>query len=139
MKRSNSTMTRRFEGLSIFAGNGDNPETSFDLMALAQEEIGELKLAFYHKAVVFEYNGETITGRFVTAIEGEYPGTLMIVARIASSRLCSGPCFVHLRGERVGGIVVTGSERLVGITVKVRVEKYAGVISFRETVAAIAA
>ena len=139
MNRSSSAITRQFEGLSIFAGDGDDPETSFDLMARAQEEIADIKLAFRHEAVAFVYDGETIRGRVVTAIEGDYPGTFMIVLRVASSRICTGACFVHLHGRRVGGIVVTGNGGLVGITVKARVGKETDVIPFADATAAAAA
>ena len=139
MNRSGSAITRRFEGLSIFAGDREDAEACFDMLARVQEEIADIKLACHHKAVVFAYDGEAIRGRFVTALEGDYPGTFMIVLRVASSRICAGPCFLYLHGERVGGIVVTGDGGLVGITLKARVGKRADVIPFADAVAVAAA
>jgi len=139
MKRSSSAVTRRFEGLSIFAGDREDAEMYFDLMERAQEEIADIKLALHHKAVVFAYDGETIRGKFLTALEGDYPGTYMIVLRVASSRICTGTCFLSLHGQRIGGIAVTGNDGLVGITMKAGVSRQADIIPFADSVAVAAA
>jgi hypothetical protein len=139
MKRSSSAITRQFEGLSIFAADQEDPETYFDLIERAQEEIEDVKLALHHKAVGFAYDGGTVRGKFVTALEGDYPGTFMIVLRVPSSRICAGPCFLSLHGERVGGIVVTGNDGLVGITMKAGLGRRVDVIPFADSVTVAAA
>jgi len=42
----------------------------------------------------------------------------MVVLKIASSRICSGPCFLRLGCTRVGGIVVTGRDGIIGIAAR---------------------
>jgi hypothetical protein len=139
MKRSSSAITRQFEGLSIFAVDREDPERYFDLIKQAREEIAEVKLALHHKVVEFAYDGETIRGKFVTALEGDYPGTFMIVLRVPSSRVCAGPCHLSAHGERVGGIIVTGNGGLVGITLKAGVGRRADIIPFADVLTTAAA
>ena len=124
MKQSRMTLPSRFNGLSIFAG--EDLETCDSLAQRAQNQIEEIKRAYHNKHLSFDYGGEVVRGKFVTALEGDFPGTYMVVLKIASSRICSGPCFMHLQGRRVAGIVVTGNHGLVGITAKAMPENKAG-------------
>ena len=135
MKNARQPLLSWWERLSIFAGSLDNPDTYEYLVERAQRQIEYLKLAYHQKNIFFDYRGETIRGKFVAAIEGDYPGTYMIVLKIASSRVCTGPCFVHLRGDYVGGIVVTGEDGIVGITIKVITRRRAKFIPLPTTLA----
>jgi hypothetical protein len=123
MKSSRAALLSWFDQLSIFAGSFDSPTTYDYRLRRAREEIEQLKRTYRNKSLSFDYHHETIRGRFVTAIEGDFGGTYMIVLKIVSSRICSGPCFVHLHGGLVGGIVVTGEGGLVGITAKAVLQK----------------
>jgi hypothetical protein len=116
MKRSHTMLPNRLSKLSVFAG--ETPESCDDLVQRAQERIKQVKETCQNGHLSFEYDGELVRGEFVDAVQGDFPGTFMIVLRIPSSRLCSGPCFARLEDERIGGIVVTGKGGLVGITVK---------------------
>jgi hypothetical protein len=116
MKGSIGKLSHRLDGLTVFAG--DEPESYDELVQRAQERIRELKDTCQDNYLSFEYNDEWVRGRFVDAVEGNFPGTFMIVLRIPSSRICSGPCFVNLPDEVISGIVVTGKNGLVGITTK---------------------
>jgi hypothetical protein len=116
MKHSRTMLPNRLNKLSVFAG--DAPESYDELVQRAQERIKQLKESCRNEHLCFEYDGEKIRGEFVDAVAGDFPGTFMIVLRIPSSRVCSGPCFAWLDDERIGGIVVTGKGGLVGITVK---------------------
>lgn len=117
MKRSRKTLNWS-DRVSIFATRFDSPRTYQYRIQRAQEQIDELKLAYRNRTVSFVHHGETIRGKFVNAVHGDYPGTYMMVLRISSSRVCNGPCYVRLPGGRVGGIVVTGAGGLVGITAR---------------------
>jgi hypothetical protein len=101
--------------LSMFTSRFDDPETCAYRLELARKQIEELKHRYCHKSLLFDYQGETIRGEFVTAIEGDFPGTYMVVLKIASSRICSGPCFLRIAGTRIGGLVVTGYDGIIGI------------------------
>ena len=116
MKRSRTTVPSRFNGLSIFAG--ERLQTCDELIQRTQEMIQGIKHTYHNKSLTFDYDNEEVRGKFVDAVEGDFPGTYMIVLKLASSRVCSGPCFVHLGDERIGAIVVTGKHGLVGITAK---------------------
>ena len=116
MKCSRTKSRKRSNGLTIFAG--EKPESYDDLRHCAEEKIRHLKESRREEHLAFEYNGELVRGRFIDAVEGDFPGTFMIVLRIASSRHCYGPCVVRLRDERVNGIVVTRKAGMVGITAK---------------------
>ena len=116
MKRSHSKLPKRLKGLAIFAG--EKPESYDDLLYRAHEKIRHLKESYRDQPVSFEYDGEMVRGKFVDAVEGDFPGTFMIVLRIASSRHCHGPCALRLADERIHGIVVTGKGGMVGITAK---------------------
>src|SRR3989442_1548091 len=98
MKRLPTALLNWFDRLSIFGGPPDSPETHEYRMQRAREEIEEIKRAYRNKSLAFNYHHETVRGKVVTAVEGDLPGTYMIVLRIASSRICSGPCFVLLHG-----------------------------------------
>jgi len=114
MKRSRKN---RFNGLSVFAG--DRPESYDALLERAEQKIDHIKEAYGGGGhISFEYDGEVIRGAFVDVVPGEFPGTFMIVLRIPSSRLCTGPCFLRLLDEHLGGIAVTANSGLVGITAK---------------------
>jgi hypothetical protein len=104
--------------LSVFASRFDDHETRGYRLERAREQIEGLKRRYRHRSLSFDYQTETIRGRFVTAIEGDFPGTYMVILKIASSRVCSGPCYLRLAGTRVGGIVVTGRDGIVGITAR---------------------
>jgi hypothetical protein len=125
MKRSLKARSSHPNGLRIFAGPDDKLEGFDQVVERAHEEIEEIKQAYRNKTLSFDYNDEIVAGEFVTAIEGDFPGTYMIVLRVPSSRVFSGPCFVHLHGERIGGIVVTAKNGLVGITAKAIPQKRA--------------
>ena len=116
MKRSRRKLPSRLKGLSVFAGG--MPESYDALVQRAHERIDQLKESYRNGRLSFEYNGELIRGEFLDAVEGDFPGTFMIILRLRSSRICSGPCFVRLQDERIGGIVVTTKGGLVGITSK---------------------
>ena len=116
MKCSRTKSRKRLKGLTIFAG--EKPESYDDLKHRAEEKIRHLKESCREEHLVFEYNGELVRGRFIDAVEGDFPGTFMTVLRLASSRICHGPCVVRLEGERINGIVVTGKGGMVGITAK---------------------
>jgi hypothetical protein len=116
MKHSCRKLRNRLNGLTVFTG--DEPESYDELMQRAQEKIQELKRTYQDRYLSFEYYDELVRGRFVDAVEGDFPGTFMIVLRIPSSRICSGPCFVHLQDGFASGIVVTGKGGLVGITAR---------------------
>jgi hypothetical protein len=116
MKRSRSRMPRRLETLNVFAG--ESLEAYDTLIERAQKRIHEINDTYHGQTISFEYRDEVVTGKFITAIEGEFPGTYMIVLQIPSSRVCNGPCFVHMVDERFGAIVVTGKGGIVGITAK---------------------
>ena len=118
MKHPQTALLTWFDRLTIFAGPVDSPSTYNYRMQRAREEIENLKQSYHGKSLSFEYCHETIRGTFETAIECDFPGTYMVVLKIASSRICSGPCFVGIHGKRVGGIVVTGEDGLIGITAK---------------------
>lgn len=87
-------------------------------MERAREQIQEFKCVYRDRSLSFDYRRETIRGKFVSAIEGDIPGTYMVILKIPSSRICSGPCYLRVGGRRVGGIVVTGSEGIVGIAAR---------------------
>ncbi len=103
--------------LSMFASRFDDPETCAYRLEQAREQIEEIKRRYSHKGLSFDFHNETIRGEFVTAIEGDFPGTYMVVLRIPSSRICNGPCFLRLGGTRVKGIAMTGRDGIIGIAV----------------------
>ena len=115
-KRSQSRMPSRSNGLNVFAG--DTLEAHDALIERAHERIHEVKDTYHGQTVSFEYRDEIVTAKFVDAVEGDYPGTYMIVLRLPSSRVCNGPCFVHMNDERFGAVVVSDGSGLVGITAK---------------------
>jgi hypothetical protein len=116
MKGSRTKLPNRLNGLTIFAG--EKPESYDTLVQRAHDRVKRLKESCQDKHLSFEYHGELVRAKFVDAVEGDFPGTFMIVLRIASSRTCYGPCFVRLEDERITGIVVTSKSGLVGITAK---------------------
>ena len=118
MRRSRNMLLSWSDRLSIFASRFDDPETCEYRLEQAREHIEALKHNYCHKSLSFDYQSETIRAQFVTAIEGDFPGTYMVVLKIASSRVCSGPCYLRVGGTRVGGIVVTGRDGMVGITAR---------------------
>jgi hypothetical protein len=101
--------------LSLFASRFDDPETHAYRLKQAREQIEHIKDRYQHKGLCFDYLSETIRGGFVTAIEGDFPGTYMVVLKISSSRVCNGPCFLRLGGTRVKGIAITGCDGIIGI------------------------
>jgi hypothetical protein len=105
--------------LSMFVARFDDPETCAYQITRAREQIQELKRKYGNKSLSFDYQTETIRGEFMTAIEGDFPGGYMVVLRIASSRICSGPCFLRIAGTRIGGIAVSGRDGIVGIAAMV--------------------
>jgi hypothetical protein len=105
--------------LSMFASLFADPETIAYRLERAQERIEELKRRYGHKHLSFDYQHETICGEFVTAVEADVPGTYVVVLKIASSRICSGPCFLRVAGTRIGGIIETGYDGIVGIVTAV--------------------
>ena len=118
MKRRHQALLSWSDRLSIFASRFDSVATCAYRIERAREEIEELKQLYTHRSMAFIYRGETIRGEFLGAIEGDFPGTYMVVLKIASSRICSGPCFLRIAREHVGGIAVTGSDGVVGITAR---------------------
>jgi hypothetical protein len=116
MKRSRSPLPRRLNGLGVFAG--ETLEAYDTLIDRARERIHEVNDTYHGQTISFEYRNEIITGKFIAAIEGEYPGTYMIVLQVPSSRVCNGPCFVHMNDERFSAIVVADNHGRVGITAK---------------------
>ena len=121
MKRSRTKLPNRLKGLTIFAG--EKPESYDDLTQRAQNRIKQFKESYRDKHLSLEYDGEPVRGKFVNAVEGDFPGTFMIVLRITSSRMCYGPCSVRLEDERINGIVVTGKSGLVGVTAKALLQR----------------
>ncbi|HTS19952.1 MAG TPA: hypothetical protein VMP11_20420 [Verrucomicrobiae bacterium] len=111
----------RSKSLAVFAGDMIEPYDT--LIRRAQERIHEIKDTYQGQTMSFEYLDEVVTGRFIDAVEGDYPGTYMIVLRVPSSRLFIGPCFVHMNDERFGGIIVSDDQGLAGITVKALPER----------------
>ena len=120
-KRLRSRVASRSDGLNVFAG--DTLEAYDTLIERAHERIHEIKNTYRGQTISFEYRDELVTGKFIDAVEGNYPGTFMIVLRIPSSRVCNGPCFVHMNEERLGAIVVSDGQGFVGITLKALPEK----------------
>jgi hypothetical protein len=116
MKRSRTKLPNRLNGLTVFAG--EKPESYDTLVQRAHDRVKQLKESCQDWPLSFEYDGELVRGKFVDVVEGDFPGTFMIVLRIPSSRMCYGPCFLRLEDEHVNGIVVTGKGGLVGITAK---------------------
>ena len=116
MKRSRSRLPRRLESLNVFASEG--LEAYDTLIERAHQRIHEINNTYHGQTISFEYGDEVVTARFVVAVEGEFPGTYMIVLQLPSSRVCNGPCFIHLDDERFGAIVVTGKNGTIGITAK---------------------
>jgi hypothetical protein len=105
------------EGLSVFAG--ESLEAYDTLIERAQKHIHEINDTYRGRTISFEYRNEIVTGKFITAVEGQCPGTYMIVLQLPSSRVCNGPCFMHMVvDERFGAVVVTGKGGIVGITAK---------------------
>jgi hypothetical protein len=101
--------------LSMFTGCLADPGTIAYRVGRAREQINQLKRTYGNKHLCFDYEHETIRGAFVTAIEGDVPGTYVVVLKIASSRICSGPCYLRMGGTRVGGIIETADDGIVGI------------------------
>jgi len=116
MKRLRSRMPRRMEGLNVFAG--ESLEAYDTLIERARKRIHEINDTYHGQTISFEYRDEIVTAKFIASIEGECPGTYMIVLQLPSSRVCNGPCFIHMHDERFGAIVVTGRNGIVGITAK---------------------
>lgn len=135
MKQIQKKLLSWSNSVSIFATPFDSVTTHEYRMQRAHEEIENLKNAYHGKNVSFTYRSEKIRGKFVTAVLGDYPGTYMVVLRISSSRICSGPCFVHLHGRRIGGLVVTGEGGLVGITAKAIAHPQGAVVRFPRALA----
>jgi len=135
MKRSQKALLSWSDRLSIFATRFDSRETYAYRTERAREQIEEFKRAYHQRSLSFCFQGEAIRGRFITAIEGDFPGTYMVILKIASSRICSGPCFLRVRGARVGGIAVTGNDGIIAITAKAtaheRVHKKSALNGFR--------
>ena len=117
MKSSRTLLLNWSDRLSIFTSRFDDVETCEYRLEQAREHIEELKRRYSDRSLSFDYQNETIRGNFVTALEGDFPGTYMVVLRIASSRVCNGPCFLRVAGTRVSGIAVTGRDGIVGIAV----------------------
>jgi hypothetical protein len=109
-------LPRRSNRLGVFAG--ETLEAYDTLIERARERIHEVNDTYHGQTISFEYRDEIVAGKFIAAIEGEYPGTYMIVLQIPSSRVCNGPCFVHMNDERFGAIVVADNHGRVGITAK---------------------
>lgn len=105
MKGPRSELLNWSERLSIFRPRFDDLETCTYRMERAREQIQEFKRMYRGGNLSFVYRRETIHGKFVTAIEGDIPGTYMVILRIRSSRICSGPCFLRVGYRRIGGIV----------------------------------
>jgi len=103
--------------LSMFASRFDDPETCAYRLEQARERITHIKGRYRNKGLSFDYLSETIRGEFVTAIEGDFPGTYMVVLKIPSSRVCNGPCFLRLGGTRVKAMAITGCDGIIGIAV----------------------
>jgi len=116
IKRLRSRMPGRLEGLNVFAG--ESLEACDALIERAQKRIHEINDTYHGQTISFEYRDEVVTGKFITAIEATYPGTYMTVLQLPSSRVCNGPCFIHMNDERFGAIVVTDHHGHVGITAK---------------------
>ena len=119
MRRARSMLLSWSDRLSVFASGFEDHETCAYRIQQARERIKEFNRRYCNRSLSFDYLSETIRGKFVTAIEGDFPGTYMVVLKIASSRICSGPCFLRVAGTRVGGIVVTGNDGIVGIAAAV--------------------
>ena len=115
MRRSQSMLLSWSDRLSMFVSRFQDSQTCGYRLAQARRQIKELKQKYSNRSLCFDYHTETIRGEFVAAIEGDVPGTYMVVLKIASSRLCNGPCFLRVAGTRMSGLAVTGSEGIVGI------------------------
>jgi hypothetical protein len=109
-------LPRRSNRLGVF--DGETLEAYDTLIERVRERIHEVNDTYHGQTISFEYRDEIVTGKFIAAIEAEYPGTYMIVLQIPSSRVCNGPCFVHMNDERFGAIVVADNHGRVGITAK---------------------
>src|SRR5258707_13193032 len=96
MRRSRSMLLGWSDRLSMFTSRFDDPETCAYRVGQAREQIETLKRKYCNRSLSFDYRSETIRGQFVTAIEGDFPGAYMVVLKIASSRVCSGPCFLRV-------------------------------------------
>ena len=118
MKQKQQALLGWADRLSIFASRYDSDETYEYRMQRAREQIEDIKHMYRGRTMVFDYSGETLRGEFLTAMEGDYPGVYMVVLKIASSRVCRGPCFLRVGGTRVGGIVVTGNDGIIGISAR---------------------
>jgi hypothetical protein len=119
MKRSRGMLLSWSDRLSMFASRFDDPETSAYRITRARDVMEELKRTYHDRSLSFDFQNETIRGEFMTAIEGDFPGAYMVVVRIASSRICSGPCFLRVAGTRMGGIAVSGRDGIIGIALTV--------------------
>jgi hypothetical protein len=119
MRRSRIMLLSWSDRLSMFASRFIDAETRAYQLERTRERIEELKRKYSHKHLCFDYQSETIRGEFVTAIEGDFPGTYVVVLKIASSRICSGPCFLRVAGTRVTGIIATGCDGIIGIAAMV--------------------
>ena len=119
MKRSRKMLLSWSDRLSMFTSSFADPITIAYRLERARECIEEFKSRYSHKRLSFDYQHETICGEFVTAVEADVPGTYVVVLKIASSRICSGPCFLRAAGTRIGGIVETGYDGIVGIVTSV--------------------
>ena len=115
MRRSRSMLLSWSDRLGMFASRFDDPRTCAYRLERAREQIEQLKRKYCDKSLSFDYQSETIRGEFVTAIDGDFPGMYVVVLKIASSRICSGPCFLRVAGTRIRGIVVTGRDGIIGV------------------------
>jgi hypothetical protein len=115
MRRSRKMLLSWSDRLSMYAASFTDPGTIVYRLERARECIEDLKNKYRHKHLSFDYQHETICGEFVTAAEADIPGTYVVVLKLASSRICSGPCLLRVAGTRKGGIVETGEDGIVGI------------------------
>jgi len=119
MKRSGKELLNWSDRVSMFRPRYEAAATSAYRLERAREMIEKLKRIYADESLLFDYQHEHIRGRFVSAVEGDVAGTYMVILKISSSRICSGPCLLRLGGRLVGGIIVTGKEGIVGITARI--------------------
>jgi hypothetical protein len=119
MKPSRTMLLSWSDRLSVFTSRFLDSETCAYRLKQARKQIEALNQRFCNKTVMFDYQKETIRGAFVSAIEGDFPGTYMVILKIASSRCCNGPCFLRFAGTRAEGIAITGRDGIIGIAASI--------------------
>jgi hypothetical protein len=119
MKRSGKELLSWSDRVSMFRPRYEDAETSAYRSERAREMIEKLKRVYADECMLFDYHYEQIRGRFVTAVEADIPGTYTVVLRISSSRICTGPCVLRVGATLIGGIILTGSDGIVGITARI--------------------